>query len=132
MNLSAMLAEVESLIPAASCWTGPSHGFPGFYLGEEDLGSEDGAVGGTAFNYNWTVSAYCLHPQVRAPNATAVECRPSGPLDRAVSGPGPVRVGVGPVLYPWWAGAALAVPTRRPEGPACPMRGRRRGARPRK
>ena len=74
-NLSAMLAEVESLLPGASCWTGPVDGFSHFYLDEEDLGSGDGAVGGSSFNYNWTVSSYCLHTHVDAADSTGLACR---------------------------------------------------------
>ncbi len=74
VNLSAMLAEVETLMPAASCWTGPLHGFSRLYLGEQDLGSEDGALGGTSFNYNWTVPSYCLQTRVGAPGSTGPGC----------------------------------------------------------
>ena len=61
VNMSAVMAEVESLMPGNTCWTGPDHGFGGFYWDEANLGSEDGAVGGSVFNYNWTVEEYCLH-----------------------------------------------------------------------
>ena len=74
VNLSAVLREVEALMPGASCWTGPTGGFSGFYLGEEDLGSEDGAVGGAAFTYNWTVTQYCLHTQADPSVPAAVAC----------------------------------------------------------
>jgi len=87
VNLSTMLAEVEALLPAASCWTGPTAGFSQFYLGEEDLGSEDGALGGTSYNYNWTVDAYCLHTHVRAPGAPAVGCPTTLPADAPGEGP---------------------------------------------
>ena len=90
VNLSAVLAEVEALMPGASCWTGPTDAFPSFYLGEEDLGSEDGAVGGASYNYNWTVTQYCLHTQVDPTNASAVSCRatdpPDGPASAAATG----------------------------------------------
>jgi hypothetical protein len=106
VNLSAMMGEVEGLIPEASCWTGPAAGFSQFYLGEEDLGSEDGAVGGASFNYNWTVSTYCLHTLVRAPGPSAVECHaaPRGVLAVAVAsapstGGGPA---VGATFRPRW------------------------------
>jgi len=61
VNLSAVLAEVEQLMPAVSCWTGPTNEFSDFYLEEANLGSEDGALGGTSFNYNWTIYDYCFH-----------------------------------------------------------------------
>jgi hypothetical protein len=74
VNLSAILVEVEHLMPAASCWTGPLHGFSQLYLDEQDLGSEDGALGGTSFNYNWTVSAYCLTTRVWEPGSAGPSC----------------------------------------------------------
>jgi hypothetical protein len=74
VNLSAMFAEVQTLLPDATCWTGPTHGFAGLYLGEEDLGSEDGALGGVSFDYNWTVTSYCLHTRVGIPRPAAVTC----------------------------------------------------------
>ncbi len=83
VNLSAVLQEVESLLPGATCWTGPTHGFAGFYLGEEDLGSEDGAVGGSAFNYNWTVTRYCLHTLVDPRGTSAVACTGTDPPESA-------------------------------------------------
>lgn len=46
------------------------------YLTQEDLGSEDGALGGASYNYNWTVSSYCLHPHANASNAADLDCRP--------------------------------------------------------
>ncbi len=55
VDLSAVLAEVDALMPGVTCWTGPTHGFGQFHLDEANLGSEDGALGGTSFNYNWTV-----------------------------------------------------------------------------
>lgn len=90
VNLSAMLAEVESLMPAASCWKGPTSGFSQFYLGEEDLGSEDGARGGTDFNYNWTVSTYCFHTLVRNANGAGLGCRPESLADGSPRIPDPV------------------------------------------
>ena len=75
VNLSAVLAEVEALMPGATCWTGPTGQFSQFYLGEEDLGSEDGALGGVSFNYNWTVSSYCLHTHVNSTAARTLACR---------------------------------------------------------
>jgi len=79
VNLSAVLGEVEALMPGASCWTGPTGEFAGFYLGQEDLGSEDGAVGGASFNYNWTVTDYCLHTRVDPTAASAVACGTGDP-----------------------------------------------------
>jgi hypothetical protein len=77
VNLSAVFAEVESILPSASCWTGPADRFSSFYLGEEDLGSEDGANGGTAFNYNWTISAYCLQLHVARSGPPSIGCTSS-------------------------------------------------------
>lgn len=74
VNMSAVLSEVETLLPAASCWTGPTHDFSQFYLGEEDVGSEDGALGGTTFNYNWTITGYCFHTHVRASSSPNLGC----------------------------------------------------------
>jgi hypothetical protein len=74
INLSALFAEVGTLLSGASCWTGPTSGLGAFYLDEEDLGSEDGAVGGTSYDYNWTVSAYCLHTLVAHPTVATVAC----------------------------------------------------------
>jgi len=78
VNLSAVLAEVETLMPGATCWTGPTSGFSHFYLGEEDLGSEDGAVGGSSFNYNWTITSYCLHTHVFLHSGPSLSCRLEG------------------------------------------------------
>ncbi len=74
VNLSAIFGEVEALLPGASCWTGPTDGFAGLYLDEEDLGSEDGALGGASFDYNWTVTSYCLHARVASPTPGAIAC----------------------------------------------------------
>lgn len=74
VNLSAILGKVESMMPTASCWTGPTSDFSKFYLGEQDLGSEDGALGGSSFDYNWTVGNYCIHTLVQSSSPAAVEC----------------------------------------------------------
>jgi hypothetical protein len=74
VNLSALLVEVESLMPAVSCWDGPTQGFSNFYLGDTVLGSEDGALGGASFDYNWTVDDYCLHPEAGIPSVSGVSC----------------------------------------------------------
>ena len=74
VNLSAVMAEVESLMPGVGCWTGPTGGFGGFYWDEANLGSEDGAIGGASFNYNWTVNDYCIDRIVAAPSPSDVEC----------------------------------------------------------
>jgi hypothetical protein len=74
MNLSAFLAQVEAMLPSASCWTGPTSGFSHFYLGEQDLGSEDGAVEGADFDYNWTVTSYCIHTLIQGSSPASVEC----------------------------------------------------------
>ncbi|MGC1582472.1 MAG: hypothetical protein WA766_13380 [Candidatus Acidiferrales bacterium] len=74
MNLSAFLAEVEAMMPSTSCWTGPSSDFSQFYLGEQDLGSEDGALAGEDFNYNWTVASYCFDTYVKSPSVANLTC----------------------------------------------------------
>jgi hypothetical protein len=76
VNLSAILSEVEQLMPAVSCWSGPTGGFSSFYLEEANLGSEDGALGGTSYNYNWTIYQYCFHVGVGAPRSDNLSCRP--------------------------------------------------------
>jgi hypothetical protein len=86
VDLSALLREVEALMPGASCWSGPTAGFSGVYLGEEDLGSEDGAVGGASFTYSWTVTQYCLHTQVDPYTTSAVACGGTDPVGPAVGG----------------------------------------------
>jgi hypothetical protein len=77
LNLSAILGEVERLMPSVTCWTGPTHGFANFHLDEANLGSEDGARGGSSFTYNWTVSQYCIHLAVGAPTTSGLECSPA-------------------------------------------------------
>ncbi len=74
VNLSLILADVVQRMPSITCWTGPTHGFANFYLDEANLGSEDGALGGADFNYNWTVSSYCLDTDVRNATVTGLEC----------------------------------------------------------
>ncbi len=74
VNLSAVMAEVESLMPGTTCWNGPTGGFGGFYWDEANLGSEDGAVGGADFNYNWTVEEYCIHALPRAASSEDLAC----------------------------------------------------------
>ncbi len=89
VNLSAILSEVAALMPGASCWTGPTHGFAGFYLGQEDLGSEDGAIGGASYNYNWTVTRYCLNTLANPARegAADVVCGPAAPVATAARVP---------------------------------------------
>ena len=77
VNLSAVLTEVERLMPSVSCWTGPTNDFASFHLDEANLGSEDGARGGSSFTYNWTVSQYCIHLVPGAPTLSGLECDPS-------------------------------------------------------
>ena len=60
VNISGVLSEVEALMPSVMCWTGPTGGFAQFHLDEANLGSEDGAVAGSDYNYNWTVDQYLL------------------------------------------------------------------------
>lgn len=75
VNLSAIFTEVEALMPSVTCWTGPTTGFSQFHLDETDLGSEDGAIGGTSFNYNWTVDSYCFRVHVRNLTASDLSCQ---------------------------------------------------------
>ena len=74
VNLSLILSDVEQRMPSVSCWTGPTSGFSHFHLDEANLGSEDGALGGTSYNYNWTVSDYCFRTAVTNPTPTDVGC----------------------------------------------------------
>jgi hypothetical protein len=39
-----------------------------------NLGSEDGALGGTSFNYNWTENACCFRVGVTNLNAPDLDC----------------------------------------------------------
>lgn len=84
VNLSMVFSEVEALMPAVTCWTGPTSGFAQFHLDETDLGSEDGAVAGASFNYNWTVSAYCFRVHVENPGMGNLDCRSDVTSDPAV------------------------------------------------
>jgi hypothetical protein len=74
VNLSLFLAHVEQMMPSVSCWEGPTTQFSTFYLDEANLGSEDGALAGSDFNYNWTVHDYCFVTQVRDPGAVDLAC----------------------------------------------------------
>ncbi len=76
VNLSAMLAMVEPLARSTTCWTGAADPFAGFYLDEANLGSEDGALGGVSFNYNWTIDDYCIVPFVHDADASTLACAP--------------------------------------------------------
>ena len=87
VNLSLLFSEVETLMPSVTCWTGPTDGFSQFHLDETDLGSEDGAVEGTSFNYNWTVDDYCFRVHVTDPTAGTLDCR-SGALPTVIAGAG--------------------------------------------
>ena len=101
VNLSAVFAEVEALIGVASCWTGPASEFSQFYLGEEDLGSEDGAVGGASYDYNWTVRAYCLHTDVLlGGNVSCGAAAPVRPLTDAPEGIFAAGTPAGPAAAP--------------------------------
>jgi len=84
VNLSAVLGEVERLMPSVTCWTGPTSGFPAFHLDEANLGSEDGARAGSSFNYNWTVDQYCIHNNVGGPSPSGLSCA-SDPAPRTGS-----------------------------------------------
>jgi hypothetical protein len=90
VNLSAVMSEVVALIPSASCWEGDASEFPSFYLGEEDLGSEDGALGGASYNYNWTVDSYCLNTKVTGLQPSAMSC---GTASAGPSTTGSLRLG---------------------------------------
>jgi hypothetical protein len=74
VDLSLVLAHVEQLMPAVSCWSGPTGGFSQFYLDQMNLGSEETVNGSVALNYNWTESSYCLHLLTQPPTAAAVSC----------------------------------------------------------
>ena len=74
VNLSLILSDVEQRVRSASCWTGPTGELSQFYLAQTNLGSEDGALGGTSFNYNWTVSAYCFQTNVTDASGRTVGC----------------------------------------------------------
>jgi hypothetical protein len=88
VNLSAILGEVERLMPSVTCWTGPTHDFAGFHLDEANLGSEDGALGGSSFTYNWTVSQYCIHLTVGSPTTSGLQCSSSLSNSNAPDRPG--------------------------------------------
>jgi hypothetical protein len=88
VNLSLILADVEERMTSVSCWTGPTNGFSKFYLDEANLGSEDGALGGTSYNYNWTVSSYCFDTGVTNPTAANLSCT-SGLAERLALGSHP-------------------------------------------
>jgi len=83
VNVSAVLREVEQLMPSVGCWTGPTNGFSSFHLDEANLGSEDGAMAGSSFNYNWTIVRYCLTTNVGLPTATSVSCSSVSSSDTA-------------------------------------------------
>jgi hypothetical protein len=78
VNLSAVLAEVEDMLPSASCWTGNSSEFPSFYLGQEVFGAEAGVHTNSSFGFNWTDSEYCIRVDVVSPSPNNVTCDPSG------------------------------------------------------
>jgi hypothetical protein len=75
VNFSALLVETEKLVPQASCWTGPPHGFSSFYLGQEVFGTEAGMKRHDRnVRYSWTVNSYCLHTHVTVPTYASVAC----------------------------------------------------------
>ncbi len=78
VNLSLVLANVEALLPSATCWTGPTSGFSSFHLDEANLGSEDGALNNSSFDYNWTVSGYCFRTFVSVGIGGELGCSASG------------------------------------------------------
>jgi hypothetical protein len=85
VNLSLILSEVEHLMPSVSCWTGPTSGFSNFYLDEANLGSEDGALGGADFNYNWTVTQYCFQTHVTNASTSDLDCNEHPTADSLAS-----------------------------------------------
>jgi len=74
VNLSAIVAELEHLLPHASCWTGTADPFSGFELGQEVFGAEAGVHTKGPFEYNWTISRYCFHVGVVGLRPAEVEC----------------------------------------------------------
>jgi hypothetical protein len=74
VNLSLLLGQVERMMPSTSCWEGPTDRFSALYLDEANLGSEDGALVNSTFNYNWTVGGYCYFTKVSAPSALNLPC----------------------------------------------------------
>jgi hypothetical protein len=74
VNLSAVMVELESLLPHAACWTGNADPFSSFYLGQEVFGAEAGVHTNGSFEYNWTISSYCLHVGVLDPTEATLVC----------------------------------------------------------
>jgi hypothetical protein len=70
VNLSAIFLEVDSLAPHVSCWNTPTTDFSTFHLEEANFGSEDEAIAGASYNYNWTIDEYCVHPGLMGANVT--------------------------------------------------------------
>ncbi len=88
VNLSALLGEVERLMPSVTCWSGPTTGFAAFHLDQSNLGSEDGARAGSSFNYNWTVTQYCIHTVDGTPTGAGLTCSASTSLSDLRPDPG--------------------------------------------
>lgn len=88
VNLSAVLAEVVSLMPGVTCWTGPTHGFSGFDLDQANLGAEAGALYGHGLDYNWTLSDYCIHVLRGGASPANLSCGAEGSAAAGLIGPG--------------------------------------------
>jgi hypothetical protein len=88
VNLSAVLDEVDAMLPSASCWSGTSSTFPTFNLGQEVYGAEAGVHTNSSFTFNWTISQYCIHVDVETPSPANVSCDASD-ATTVVGGSGP-------------------------------------------
>ncbi|MGB6501404.1 MAG: hypothetical protein WBG19_08410 [Thermoplasmata archaeon] len=107
-------------VPSVTCWTGPTGGFSQFHLDEANLGSEDGAVAGSDYNYNWTVDQYCFHILEDAPSSENLSCS-AVPTPSVGGGPMPPGVGgLAPPLPFAGAPAAPATDTRPARGWSLP------------
>jgi hypothetical protein len=94
VNMSAVLREVETLAPNVGCWTGTSDPVSSFYLDQEVFGAEAGVHTSGAFKFNWTVTQYCLHVNVRSVSSATVSCTAGlGASPRTTAPPGVVPVG---------------------------------------
>jgi hypothetical protein len=99
VNLSQIFADVEQRAASVACWAGPTHAVSSMYLAQVNLGSEDGAVGGASYNYNWTIRSFCLHANVSPASVGGIGCpatvapvgselpRPAAPAGANASGP---------------------------------------------
>jgi hypothetical protein len=78
VNLSAVIEEVATILPSASCWTGNSSAFSTFNLGQEVYGAEAGVHTNSSFGFNWTIDQYCIHVDVETPSPSNVSCSVAG------------------------------------------------------